>query len=280
MLLTCALLFAAPSIAPVHPLQQEERRGLVRQQYEALSEKRDADGLAKLWTANQDLILQTIDADLEGGLAEWEKSPQDPDDARIEALYGRALFGATAASRATGSPIFADYASSFVGWNEEQKRNFRAGQALYKRALDEIQAEEYDAAIAAAQDSRERAVSLGDWWGVAMGTSAEARALQAGGHLDEALAAYGTARLLYHELGLARSEYQNLRALADLSRALDRFPRAHAALEQALELARRLELKDDRADLLRARAGVERALGRDEDAAASEAEADAHGGGK
>lgn len=272
MLLVSALLFVAHAPLEPLPIQGDERRAAVRAKYEELAARRDAAGLATLWSENRDLILQTIDGDLEGGLAIWEESPKQPDQERIRELHERALFAALVASDAIGHPIFADYASSFVGWSVDERRSFRAGQAIYRRALDELKAENHDHAIAAAQETRERALPLGDWWGVAMGHAAEGRALQAGGHLEEALGAYSTACILYHDLGLVWSEYQNLRSMAEILQALERWTRAHTALQQALALARRFEDSAAVREILSARAQVERKLGREETAAATEAE--------
>jgi hypothetical protein len=271
MLLLSPLLAALPCPTLSPPLQ-DERPAQVRARYEELATARDTDALAKLWRENPDLILRTIDADLEGGLAVWEEKPEAPDRERIAELHDRALFAALVASEATGQPIFADYAASFVGWDDQQKLDFRTGQSVYRRALEELKNEEYDAAFTAARETRERASALGDWWGTAMGWSAEARALQGGGHLDEALVAYGMARQLYHDLGLVWSEYQNVRALAQLSRTLERWPRAHAALQAALAMARSLGDVDAQRELLGARAEVERKLGLEDQAADTEAE--------
>jgi len=278
MMLECTFLVLAHVPAHLSAPPQDGRRIEVRDRYVALAAAGDAEGLRALWLENRDLILVTLDSDLEESLALWEAAPEDPPAAAIEALERRALAAAEAASAATGHPIFADYAASFVGWDEQQRRLFRAGQAVYRRALRELEDGNYEVALEAGRETRERAQPLGDWWGVAMGWAAEARALQGAGHLERALAAYGTARLHYHDLGLLWGELENLRHMLDLLRALERWPRARVAAEAALAIARRYENADDVRELLRARALVERRLGLEAEAAATEAEARALGG--
>lgn len=260
----------APIVAPLESVQ--DRRAEVKLAYEERAGARDAEGLATLWKENHALILQTIDADLEGGLALWEQAPEGPDLEAIAALHERALFAAEVASTATGNPIFADYAASFVGWDDAQKLSFRTGQALYGQALEQVEAQQWDLAHAKARECRERALALGDWWGSAMGYSAEGSALRGGGHMDEALVAHGQARLLYHELGLLRNEYMEQRAMAGLLRALERPSRARVAAAQALSLARALNDAKAERELLQLRLWAEGELGLLDAAAATEAE--------
>lgn len=275
MLLSLSLAaLVAPLGSPLVAAPQDPRAE-VKQQYEALCATRDAEALGELWEANRALILQTIDADLEGSLALWEQAPESPDQEKIAALHERALFGAEVASGVTGNPIFADYASSFIGWDASQKRSFRTGQALYRAALEAIEGEEWDLAHMKAMECRERALPLGDWWGTAMGYSAEGRALRGGGHLEEALVAHSLARLVYHDLGLFWNEYQDLRAMTALLRALERPARALIASTAALPMARALNDEAGELELLQTRLWAQRQLGRDEQAAATAAEIEA-----
>jgi len=200
----------------------------------------DREALAELWRAEPGRILPTFDADLEAGLATWEESPDDPDTAAIAALYDRALWAAEVASDVTGHPIFADYASSFVGWDTDQKRRFRKGQQAYGRAMGALRESRLDEALAAGRECKELALPLGDWWGSAMGYTAEAMALARLERWDEALVAAGQGRNLYRDLGLRGSEYQNARILADGAFALGRTIRARNAFRVALAMAEEL----------------------------------------
>jgi tetratricopeptide (TPR) repeat protein len=271
MILIATVLTAATCSTPTIPLQ-DTRRERVVEEYRRLGDARDGDGLRALWKANPDLVLVTIDADLEGGLALWEEAVEAPPTERIAHLHERALFAALAASEALAQPILADYAASFVGWNDLEKLNFRAGQALYARALGELEAGDFEVALAAARETRDRAAPLGDWWGTAMGYSAEGRALQGAGLSEHALAAYGIARLLYHDLGLRWNELEVLSRMVSVLRSVERWPRARVAAQAGLELARRFEHGEEVRELLRARAQIERRMGLEQEAQASEAE--------
>ena len=254
MLYTGLLLLAGatPSVAPVGPVQRE----VVVQQYHEFHQTGDSEGLKALWREHEGLVLQTIDADLEGALSAWEGAREDPPWDSIRALQERALFGARCASEALARPIFLDYASSFVGWTDEQKLDFRAGQSLYARAARDLGAGEHETALVAGQETVVRARALGDWWGTAMGYGAQGAAQQALGNLDDALSAYSQARLLNHDLGLRHSEYENLQGMVNCLRALERWQRALPATEALVAYARALR---------RSREGAERALrqGRD-----------------
>lgn len=240
------------------------RRAQVRDAYRALFEARDEEGLAQLWREHEDLILVTFDGDLEAGLSVFEEAPEEPDRGRIDALYARALFGARAASRATGRAIFHDYAAAFVGWDADQRAALRVEQRIYQRALGELAKPEIDPSGAEAQIAREvweRALVLGDWWGVAMGYEVEGRAHQRAGMQREALIAFSQARIYFDQLGLRDSELETLRRMVVLTEALGSWERSRALASEALLLARARGKTELLRELLEGRARAERALG-------------------
>lgn len=251
-LLLALPLLAAAFVSPAGLTPQRE----IAAKYHELAAKEDHAGLVALWKENPGAILYTIDADLEGSLAEVEKS-EAPDREKIAMLHARALFGAQAAEEATGRPIFVEYASSFVGWTREQQKSFREGQQAHGEARKALRAGEHDAAARSARRCAELAEPLGDWWGTAMGCSAEGMAHQAAGKHEAALVPLTRARMIYHDLGLTGSEYQNLRALVDSLVALERKVRARHSARQALALATALGDKDGSAELERVIAGLE-----------------------
>ncbi len=260
-----------------------DRRVVVRDRYRALCEARDEAGLVDLWRTHEDLILVTIDADLEAGLAVWEEAPDDPDQESIDALHGRALFGARAASRATGRAIFHDYAASFVGWDADQRAALRVEQRIYQRALGELAKPDIDPSGAesiVAREVWERALVLGDWWGVAMGFEVEGRAHLRGGRHKDALVAFSQARLYFDQLGLVDSELETLRHLVRVTEALGTWERSRALAADALALARAHGRTEPLRELLQGRARAERALGRDEDAQRTAGELEALGAGE
>lgn len=268
MLLASLLLTAAPVAALPAP---QDRRAEVAAKYHELAAAQDAEGLGELWKDNVGLVLQTIDADLEGSLSLWEAAKESPPTEEIAKLHQRALFGAYAASDALDQPIFLDYATSFVGWNDEQKPAFRAGQAVYGRAAQELRDGDKEVAITAGQETIERATALGDWWGAAMGYAVKGEALRAEGEHEDALASLAMARQLNHALGLQSSEYRNVRSMLAAARALERHPRA---LGLAAALATLAETFEDTATLrtaLTAKAELETALNLPDQAKATRA---------
>lgn len=221
-------------LAPAAPAVQDDA---VRNDFVALFEGREKDGLLELWRANPGAILVTIDADLEGALAEWEKKPDAPDAAAITLRHERALWGAQAATEATGNPIFADYAASFVGWSADEKRSFRAGQKAFGGARRALAGGDAAAALEAARECIGRAGPLGDWWGLAMGLQVEGEALaRTGEHAGGALS-LARARQINHDLGLTGAEYDCSVGLARVLTANGPRERARAALAHAIALA-------------------------------------------
>lgn len=233
MLLLPLLLSVAPAFAA--PADMKE----VRKQYVELAGKHDKDAVVALWKANPGIVLPVIDADLEGSLRDIEKG-EAADSVKVKEKRERALFGAECATIATGHPIFLDYASSFVGWNADQQRQFRDGQKVYRASSEALAKGDKSAALVKGRECVERASALGDWWGTAMGYDAVGRAAQALGGLDDALTALTQARLLNRDLGLADDEYGELVTITDLCIATQRWQRALASVKSAEALAKTL----------------------------------------
>lgn len=252
---------------PLSPLE------IARRRFIELADAGDEAGLATFFRAQPELALQVIDADLEASLAVWEDSPEEPDEVRIAALAARALLGARVAARALERPILLDYAVAFTSWDERDKRSFRAAQAVYRRALSELEKGDAQTALYLAIEVRDRAVLIGDWWGVAMGRRAEGRCYQLLQSPEDAQVAFTYALLIDRRLGLAGDELTDLEGLADTLAASGRWARARHAADQGVALARRLGESARAAGLLRRRAAAERALGDEEAAERSEAEA-------
>jgi len=243
----------------------------VKARYHELFAAADDAGLAELWRANPGAILVTIDSDLEGSLSVWEAAPDAPDRKAIAELQRRALWGARVATEVTGRSIFRDYCASFVGWTDEQKKSFRAGQGAYGAARKALEESRFDDALEAAQRCRTLAAPLGDWWGTAMGYSAEGRALKGLGRHAEALAASGQARLLYQALGLKRNEFSDLSNMVDCAIAAERWSRARVSADEALRILGDGDPEVRRA-LLEKRMHAEGQLGLDDAAARTGAE--------
>jgi len=189
MLLLPLLLSVAPALTPSTTADKKD----VRKQFVELAGKKDKDALVALWKANPGVVLPVIDQDLEGSLRDMEKG-EPADSAKVKEKQQRALFGAECAAIATGHPILVDYASSFVGWNAEQKRQFRDGQKVCGASSEALGKGDKAAALAKGKECVERASALGDWWGTAMGYDAVGHAAQAMGGIDDAITALTHAR--------------------------------------------------------------------------------------
>ncbi len=274
MLIASALLVLTP--APLFSTSRAEvvpvvdRAEDVANQYKALFEKLDGAGMRKVWIDNPDLILVTFDGDLEGSLKIHEQAPDGSRDKEAHALRDRALWGATLATEATGNAIFADYAVSFAGWSEAERKQFRSGQAAYREGMQAFRKGDFAAALAAGATCRNAAEPLGDWWGTAMGLGLEGMALEARGQHEQALRRSSRARLLNHSLGLRGSEYQNLRGMISQLSALKRWERAHLCADAAIALARAGKDTAGMIENLGHRARIERAMGFERAAEATE----------
>ncbi|MEZ6194628.1 MAG: hypothetical protein R3F20_02705 [Planctomycetota bacterium] len=200
-----------------------------------LADAKDHAKLVELWQANPTKVLTTIDACLEGSLKILESEKPDPKE--VETLRTRALFGAIAADQAFGRAIFTDYASSFVGWNEAERKRFREGQKAFGAFRAAIRQEgKLEEALAHATRCYELAKPLGDWWGTAMGLTGIGTSLEKLGKKEDALAAHAASRLIYHDFGLVGAELGNLVAMSRLLVDLDRRPRAAVTIEAARSL--------------------------------------------
>jgi tetratricopeptide (TPR) repeat protein len=241
LLLVPALPAARPALpAPPAARATQDEGDDIAARYRAAAEADDSEALAELWRANPGRILVTIDADLEGSLRLRESAPDAPDEEAIAKLHRRALVGARVATEATGHPIFLDYASSFVGWDAGQQKQFREGQAAFGKAREALGAGDPDEAERQARRCIELAEPLGDWWGTAMGEAVLGRVLAQQGRLEEALVALSRARLVHHDLGLQGSEYGNMLGMVDVLARLGRHGRGLVVAKQALALARAL----------------------------------------
>jgi tetratricopeptide (TPR) repeat protein len=195
--------------------------------------------IIKLWTEHPYDTLPTIDSYLEGSLKIIETTPQ-LDPVAIRDMHANAMAGAQAADEAFGTIIFSEYASSFIGWNRNQQRQFRAGQKAHGDAKTAMQAKRFDAALTAAQECIDKAQPLGDWWGMAMGYSAVGTAQNALGNQEEALTAFTLSRSIYHDLRLGRAELNCVLEMAGLLKQAKSLARTKITCRQGMTLAEKL----------------------------------------
>jgi hypothetical protein len=228
-------------ICAVSPAAHAQDRGAeVRDAYHAAAAAEDADALVQVWKDNPARILVTIDADLEGSLSLREKAEaagEPVDEEAVAALHARALFGARVAIKAGAHPMLADYAAAFIGWDAAQRARFRAGQAAFGASRQAAKAGDHEAALAKGTECLDLAEALGDWWGMAMGLSAQGQALVALDRHAEALAALARARQIHYDLGLFSSGVGNLDAMIEVCGALQRNSLLEELARQRLVIA-------------------------------------------
>ncbi|MFT5284123.1 MAG: hypothetical protein ACI8TQ_000279 [Planctomycetota bacterium] len=224
-----ALSFGFANVTPISPTLLD-----IKADYHGLAAAGSQAELVELWKANEAMVLSTIDQDLEGSLALWEEAqltnPGQPLSAeaaqKVAELSERALFGAQAASLAFDRPIFSDYASAFLSWTPDNKRDFRAGQAAFGEAVKAIRAGEFETTREQGERCTELALPLGDWWGAAMGLGISGAAYLELDSPEKALGNLSQARLLNQALGLKGSELRNLDAMLGCLEKLGHKPRA------------------------------------------------------
>jgi hypothetical protein len=212
------------------------------EQYHALSEAADMDGLVALWTENEYRALSAIDQDLEGSLALWESGLDPEKTAAMEGLQARAMFGAAAATKAFDRPIFLDYASAFCSWNDAEKAAFRGGQAANGRAYEAKGEGKLEAARDAAEECTALALPLGDWWGCAMGLGGSGSFKLELGDAKGGLSDLSRARLINQSLGLRGSELRNLKGMLACLTELGHTPRAITVCQELIEASEGEEL--------------------------------------
>ena len=207
--------------------------------FESLVAKQSVDEIVELWKKSPFKTLPTIDSYLEGSLKLMETS-DTPDQKAIATMQAKALQGATAADKAFGSVVFSEYASSFIGWNSEQQKQFRLGQKAYANASAAIEEKSFKTALTAGQDCVAKAQPLGDWWGTAMGYSAIGAAQKGLGDSEQALTAFTSSRAIYHDLRLGQAELNCTLEMAELLKKAGNTMRAKVTCLQGIALAERL----------------------------------------
>jgi len=233
VLLSTSLLAQAP------PTQGDAPS--VEDRYVALSAAGDRAGLVALWAEDPEAVVPTIDKDLEGSLALWEEGGEAK-RAEIDALMQRATVAASAALEATGRRRVLDYVTSFTGWDDDQKRTFRAGQQACRTGSGAMREGNVSTALARAEECRALAEPLGDWWGTAMGLRLEGAALGAAGERERAATALSRSRLIFRELGLTSSALRIEADLAEILLELGHTTRAEAMIRDGASTAARLGL--------------------------------------
>lgn len=200
--------------------------------FETLDQKGEKESIVTLFKENPADAVFVMDSYLEGALALYEEGSAS--DIEIQSMFEQGLRAAKAADTAFNRRIFTDYAASFSGWNDSQKKQFRKGQKLYKEARKALSQKELEKALLIAEESRMASEPIGDWWGAAAAMALTGAAQRQLGNNQAALDSFGRARIIFQAFGMEKklisTEIEMGRTLIKLQANL----RAKVTLESAL----------------------------------------------
>lgn len=191
---------------------------------------------------NPDDALPFIDQYLEGGLKMIE---QDEPAEKARASFDRGVKFAALADKAFDETIFSDYARSFAGWNEQQQKDFRAGQRTFREGSAKHKAGESVEALKLFRESVGFSKPLNDWWGMAMAYGGLGEAKLAIGQSDDAIQNLQRSAEIHQRL---RLRLGHAAAMISLARAQTAAKKPADALE-TLERTQKVLKADDPAPL-------------------------------
>jgi hypothetical protein len=218
--------------------------------YDALYASGNEGRLAAAFKADGWNILGYIDTHCEGWLALLEQGADQKEEGKQKILEmqtkGRSL--AATADRALGDTRFTAYVQNFYGWNAEQRKAFREGQALFKQAEGILAAanspQEALAAVTPLRQSLERSRPLGDTWGQSMALAVLGRVQEQNDQLPEAQATMGDAVRLGREIRDLDSVWNGLAVQYQAGARARQYDAAKAALQEQYLIA--LDLQDEK----------------------------------
>ena len=227
---------------------QEQEKTPEHLRFEILDSEGNHDAIVELFQANPNQAIFIVDSYLEGALALHEESGADAKD-QVEAMFDQGVRASVAADQALGTRQFSDYASSFAGWDNTQRTQFRRGQDLFVTALTALEENRYQDAIDAATESAQNSNPLGDWWGVAGSLQIRGTAYEQLGETQRALEANSLARLLFDNFSLTADQLSVEVAMVRNLIMLERFSRARATADSASALAELLQDEEATAEI-------------------------------
>lgn len=159
--------------------------GLDRSKLEKSLADKDTKTIIQVFKDNEEDVLPFFDEYLEGGLAAQEKGEPR---AAAEESFAKGVAFAKLADEALGGRVFANYATTFSKWKPEQQKQFREGQAEYRKGREAL-AKQPEQALIHFKKSLVLCEPLGDAWGQAMCLSKIAAAHAAMGNHSAAIGA-------------------------------------------------------------------------------------------
>jgi hypothetical protein len=218
--------------------------------YDALYATGDENRLAAAFKQDGWNILGYVDKHCEGWLALLEAGEDKKEDgrAKIAAMQAKGRKLAAIADRALGDTRFTTYVENFYGWNADQQKSFREGQALYHQAETIIgeaaSAQAMLAAVTPLRQSLERSRPIGDTWGQCMALAALGHVQEQNNQLNEAYATMVDAVRLGREIRDLDSVWEGLGVQYEVSGRNMQYQPAKDALQDQYLIA--LDLKDEK----------------------------------
>jgi hypothetical protein len=218
--------------------------------YDAIYAAGDENRLVTAFKADGWNILGYIDKHCEGWLALLEAGEDKKEDgrAKIAAMQAKGRKLAAIADRALGDTRFTAYVENFYGWNPDQQKSFREGQALFHQAETVIgeadSAQAMLAAVTPLRQSIDRSRTIGDTWGQSMALAALGRVQEQNNQLSEAYATMNDAVRLGREIRDLNSVWEGLGVQYEVSGRQMQYQPAKDALQDQYLIA--LDLKDEK----------------------------------
>ena len=206
-------------------------------------------------------ILHYVDKHCEGWMSllehDAEKSAEGKQKLADMQTKGRKL--AAIADRALGDTRFSAYVENFYGWNADQRKSFREGQALYKQGeqimSEAATPEEQLRALTPLRQSLEHSRPLNDTWGQSMALAAIGRVQELNGQTTEANATMDEARRLGREIRDLSSVWDALAVQYEIAAGDLQYQPAKDALQEQYLIA--MDLGDEKTQQLVTRQMVE-----------------------
>lgn len=243
--------------------------GLDRTRLEKSLADRDNTVIVQAFKSNEEDVLGFIDEYFEGGLAAAEAGKPKSE---MQAQYDKGVAFAKLADEALGGDTFSKYANAFTHWTPPQQKDFRQGQAEYRKA-SKVLTTDPATALAHLEKSLKLCTPLGDTWGQAMCMSKVAVARHALKKYAEAIEAATRAAALNESIHFLGSQAGDLLIRAQCHADTDDPKAAVRDVKHAVEIARRMKDAKRRSDVLKKCEAMYTRLGQNDAADALKKEA-------
>jgi len=218
--------------------------------YDALYAAGDENRLATAFKQNGWTILHYIDKPCEGWMSLLERDADKSDEGKqkLAEMQARGRKLAAIADRALGDTRFSAYVESFYGWNADQRKSFREGQALYKQGeavMNEAGTPQGQlAALTPLEQSLAHSRPLDDIWGQSMALAAIGRIQELNDQQNDANATMEQARQLGRQIRDLSSVWDALAVRYEIAVHDSQYQAAKDALQEQYLIA--MDLGDEK----------------------------------